>query len=126
VVASINEAAAAGARLVSFPEASIPGYPEWIWRLRPGADSHLSSELHAKLLTQAVDLTGNDLAPVLAAARRQQVTVVLGLHEIDGTFSRSTLYNTVVVVGPQGELINRHRKLMPTNPERGTVSIGEP
>ena len=32
-VSSIREAANAGARLVVFPEAFIPGYPAWIWRL---------------------------------------------------------------------------------------------
>ena len=33
-----EKAAAAGARLVSFPETWVPGYPEWLWRLRPGGD----------------------------------------------------------------------------------------
>jgi nitrilase len=32
----IDKAVAAGAELVVFPEAYIPGYPIWIWRLRPG------------------------------------------------------------------------------------------
>ncbi len=125
VVALIDEAASEGARLISFPEAYVPGYPEWIWRLRPGADYEVTSELHAKLLGHAVDLTGNDLAPVLVAARRRRVTIVLGLHERDGTFSRSTLYDTSVIVSPQGELVNRHRKLMPTNPERMVWGLGD-
>jgi len=37
-IAAIVEAAARGAGLVVFPEAFIPGYPAWIWRLRPGTD----------------------------------------------------------------------------------------
>ena len=32
-LASIEEAANAGATLLVFPEAFIPGYPTWIWRL---------------------------------------------------------------------------------------------
>jgi len=44
--------------------------------------------------------------------------VAIGVNERDGEFSRGTLYNTVVLVGPDGEVSNRHRKLMPTNPER--------
>lgn len=31
---------------------------------------------------------------------------------------RGTLYNTVVTLGADGSVLNRHRKLMPTNPER--------
>uniref|UniRef100_UPI00397D45E4 nitrilase-related carbon-nitrogen hydrolase n=1 Tax=Salmonella sp. SAL4443 TaxID=3159898 RepID=UPI00397D45E4 len=37
-IAGIREAAAGGAQLIVFPEAFIPGYPAWIWRLRPGSD----------------------------------------------------------------------------------------
>lgn len=125
VVALIDEAASEGARLISFPEAYVPGYPVWIWRLRPGADYELTSEIHAKLVANAVDLSGDDLAPILAGARRQRVAVVLGLHERDGSFSRGTLYNTVVIISPQGEVLNRHRKLMPTNPERMVWGLGD-
>ena len=38
----------AGAPLLVFPEAWIPGYPTWVWRLKPGADMPLSDELHAR------------------------------------------------------------------------------
>ncbi len=60
-----------------------------------------------------------------AAARRLKVTVSIGLHERDGKFSRGTLYNTVVLIGPDGEVLNRHRKLMPTNPERMVWGTGD-
>ena len=46
----IAEAAANGAGLVIFTEAFIPGYPAWIWRLRPGSDWGLSEDIHARLL----------------------------------------------------------------------------
>ena len=32
----IDAAAQAGAKLIVLPEAFIPGYPTYIWRLRPG------------------------------------------------------------------------------------------
>lgn len=124
-VGLINEAANAGATLLVFPEAYIPGYPAWIWRLKPGGDMALSSELHAQLRLNAVDLNREGLLPLQEAARKHAVTVVIGLNEIDSRFSGTTLFNTVVVIGPDGVLLNRHRKLMPTNPERMVWGMGD-
>lgn len=124
-VEAINEAADAGATLVIFPEAWIPGYPTWVWRLKPGTDMALSSELHAKLRRNAVDIERDDLEPLQQAASQRAVTVVVGLNEIDSRFSGTTLFNTVVVIGPDGMLLNRHRKLMPTNPERMVWGTGD-
>jgi nitrilase len=121
----LEEAAAGGARLVSFPETWLPGYPEWIWGLRPGNDFELSSDIHARLVENAVDLKSDHLKPIQSAARRLKVTVSMGMHERDGEFSRGTLYNTVVLIGPDGTVMNRHRKLMPTNPERMVWGTGD-
>ncbi len=124
-LASIDEAARNGATLLAFPEAYIPGYPTWIWRLKPGGDMALSSEIHARLRKNAVDLGGNDLTKLQEAAARRRVTIVLGLNEIDRDCSGTTLFNTVVVIGPDGAILNRHRKLMPTNPERMVWGMGD-
>jgi Predicted amidohydrolase len=121
----LDEAAAGGAKLVSFPETWVPGYPEWVWRLRPGEDYGLSGDIHKRLLENSVDLKAGQLKPIQAAARRLKLTVSIGIHERDGEFSRGTLYNTVVLIGPDGEILNRHRKLMPTNPERMVWGAGD-
>jgi nitrilase len=124
-VSLIRDASDNGAELVVFPEAFFPGYPAWIWRLRPGIDWDLTDQLHKRLLENAVDLEQDDLEPVREAARKHKVTVVCGLHERDGSLGRSTLYNTVTTIGPDGKLLNRHRKLMPTNPERMVWGFGD-
>ncbi|HEY8698379.1 MAG TPA: carbon-nitrogen hydrolase family protein [Rhizomicrobium sp.] len=124
-VAAVREAAAKGANIVVFPEAFIPGYPAWIWRLRPGTDARLTEQIHSALFTNAVDLGTDDLAPLRAAAREHKVCIVCGLNEREGEFGRGTLYNTVVVIGPDGTVLNRHRKLMPTNPERMVWGMGD-
>src|SRR5579864_8569346 len=121
----LEETASSGARLVSFPETWVPGYPEWVWRLRPGPDFELAGEIHGRLIENAVDLSGGDLKPIQAAARWLKLIVSIGIHERDGEFSRGTLYNTVVLIGPDGEVLNRHRKLMPTNPERMVWGEGD-
>jgi nitrilase len=125
VLESIDEVAGAGASLLVFPEAYVPGYPSWIWRLRPGGDGALTGEIHARLRANAVDLARGDLQPVQDAAAKHGVTIVLGINELDSGFSGTTLFNTVVVIGPNGTLLNRHRKLMPTNPERMVWGMGD-
>ena len=72
----VAEAAAAGATLIVFPESFIPGYPSWIWRLAAGRDGAVMGPLHARLLANAVDVGGGDLAELCEAARAHQVTLV--------------------------------------------------
>jgi nitrilase len=47
------------------------------------------------------------------------------MDERESKFGRGTLYNTVVVIGAEGTILNRHRKLMPTNPERMVWGMGD-
>ncbi len=122
---AIEEAVAESARLIVFPESYLPGYPAWIWRLRPGADSELSTEIHARLRDNAIDLANGDLQPVQDAAAEHGVTIVIGINELDSQFSGTTIFNTVVIISSEGEILNRHRKMMPTNAERMVWGMGD-
>jgi nitrilase len=124
-VTAINEAAIKGAKLIIFPEAFISGYPAWVWRLRPGSDRDILADLHAMALSQSVSMKNDDLHLVREAAKAHQVTVVCGVNERDSKLSQTTLYNTVVTIGPDGEVLNKHRKLMPTNAERTFWGLGD-
>src|SRR6516225_2222373 len=75
----LEEAAAGGAQVVTFPEAFLPGYPTWIWQLRPGGDMALGNEIHARLRANAVDVSGGDLDPLRQAAAKRGIVVVMGL-----------------------------------------------
>jgi nitrilase len=121
----VKEAAKAGASLITFPETYLPGYPDWVWRLRPGDDFSLAQEIHKKLVRNCVDVEAGGLAPLQAVAKRLAVTVVMGLQELDGAYSRSSIYNAMVTIGPDGAIRNKHRKLMPTNPERMVWAVGD-
>ncbi len=55
--------------MIVFPESFIPGYPSWIWRLAAGRDGAVMGQLHARLLANAVDVGGGDLAELCEAAR---------------------------------------------------------
>ena len=124
-VSAVEEAASKGAKLVVFTEAFIPGYPCWIWRLRPGGDWSLSEELHARLLKNAINMNSDDLQPLYKVAKKHKVSIVCGIEERDDELSKATLYNSVIIIGENGSLLNKHRKLMPTNPERMVWGFGD-
>jgi nitrilase len=124
-VTLIEKAASADAKLIVFPETFIPGYPTWIWRLRPGTDFGLSGEIHTRLLNNSVSLKSNDLRLLYDCAKKNKVTVVCNINERDPEHSQTTIYNTNIVIGPNGKLLNRHRKMMPTNPERMVWGFGD-
>ena len=122
--ARVAEAARGGARLVVFPEAFVPGYPDWIWVVPPGRRK-LLNDLYGRLLDQAVTVPSPEVDRLRAAAREAAVTVVIGINERNAEASGGSLYNTVLVIGPDGALIARHRKLMPTGPERMVWAQGD-
>jgi len=124
-VETINQVAKEGAQLIVFPEAFLPGYPTWIWRLRPGGDIALGNTIHTKLRNNSVNIANGDLDRVCEAAAKNNIVVVIGMNEIDSEFSGTTLFNTVVVIDSNGSILNRHRKLMPTNPERMVWGFGD-
>lgn len=124
-LATLEEAASNGANIIVFPEAYLPGYPTWIWRLSPGKDMALGNTIHAKLRANSVDIDAGDLDPLCELAKQLGVVVVMGMNEIDSVYSGTTLYNTLVVIGIDGRILNRHRKMMPTNPERMVWGMGD-
>src|ERR1700749_4904485 len=74
-------AAAHGARLIVFPEAFVPGYPDWVWRTRPW-DAHASA-LYARLLDQAL-VAGSPAMDTLAeTAARLRAWLTVGVSERD-------------------------------------------
>lgn len=113
----IDEAGAAGARLVAFPETYAPGYPFWIWTHTPTTGAPLFAELFAN----AVEVPGPATDAIGEAARRAGTYVVWGVVERDG----GTLYNTLVYFDDQGRVMGRHRKLQPTHVERSIWGRGD-
>jgi nitrilase len=121
VMSLAEKAAAEGAGLVVLPEAFVPGFPEWVWRTSPW-DDHASA-LYARLLDQAV-VVGSPATDALAGtARRLGIWLCLGVDERDP--HGGTVYNTLLYFSPDGTLAGRHRKLMPTGPERLVWGMGD-
>jgi nitrilase len=121
VITLAEEAAAEGARLAVFPEAFVPGYPDWVWRSRPWDAT--STELYRRLLDQAV-VAGSAATDLLAdTARRLRIWLCVGADERDEV--GATLYNSLLYFAPDGTLAARHRKLMPTGAERLVWGTGD-
>jgi len=113
----IARAAAEGAQLVVFPEAFVPAYPDWLWSV-PARERGMLNELYAELLEQSVDVPGPVTEALGQAARQAGVHVVIGVNERNVEASGSSLYNTLLFIGPDGSLLGKHRKLVPTASER--------
>ena len=121
----IADAATLGARLVAFPEAFIAGYPYWLWGDRPGTVPGLEQHAFARLWREAVDVPGPETERLGEAARQAGVQLVIGVNERESAYGRATLYNTLLTFGPDGRLLGRHRKLVPTYKERTVWGAGD-
>jgi nitrilase len=117
----IAESAKKEARLVVFPETWLPGYPAWLDTCRDVAlwNHAPMKRLYARLLENSVTVPGPACDALGAAARQNRLTVAIGVQErVASGPGRGTLYNTLLIFGPTGELLTRHRKLVPTFSER--------
>lgn len=116
----IREASASGAELVAFPEVFVAGYPYWSWITDPIA----GSPWFEKLARASILVPGPEIDRVCTAAREAGVHVVIGVNE-RSPVSVATLYNTLVFIGPDGTILGKHRKLVPTWAEKLTWAHGD-
>jgi aliphatic nitrilase len=111
----IREAGKNGARVIGFPEGFIPAHP--VWYHHHSATGGVSNRLATELFKNSVEIPGAETEALCAAARDAQAYVVVGVCEkIPNTFG--TMFNTQIFIGPDGTLIGKHQKLMPTVGER--------
>ncbi|MGY4361001.1 putative amidohydrolase [Bradyrhizobium sp. i1.7.7] len=116
----VREAAANGAKLVAFPEVFVPGYPYWNWITDPVT----GSAWFEKLAKASVLVPGPEVDVVRKAARDTGCHVVLGVNE-RSPVSLGAIYNTLVFIGPDGAVLGKHRKLVPTWAEKLTWTGGD-
>ena len=119
-VSLIRETAANGAQLVAFPEVFVPGYPYWSWISNPVS----CSPWFETLLRASILVPGPEIDTLRRAARDAGIYVVIGVNE-RSPVSLGAIYNTLVFIGPDGALLGKHRKLVPTWAEKLTWTNGD-
>lgn len=111
----IREAGKAGARVIGFPEGFIPAHP--VWYHHHAASGAIANKLAVELFKNSVEVPGPETAALCEAARDANAYVVIGVCEkIPNTIG--TMYNSQLYIGPDGRLIRKHQKIMPTVGER--------
>jgi nitrilase len=118
IIGHIEEAAQAGARLIVLPEAVVPGYPDWVWRVPSWSDTGWYRRLH----DQAVDIPGPVTERLGQAAIAADAWLAIGVTE---RVASGTLYNSLLYIDPGGQVAGVHRKLIPTGGERTVWGCGD-
>lgn len=115
----IAEAAKNGAQLVAFPEVFVAGYPYWNWIMTPVQGSRWYEQLYKNSIT----VPGPETQRLCEAAREHNCHVVIGVNERGQSLGE--LYNTNLIIDNKGDLIGKHRKLVPTWAEKLTWTGGD-
>ncbi len=119
VVSLTQDAAAQGAELVVFPEAFVPAYPRGLsFGAVVGQRRPWGRDVWQVYWENAVDVPGPGTARLGDLAARTGVYLAIGVIERDAVSSRGTLYCSLLLFGPDGQLLSKHRKLKPTGSER--------
>ena len=117
-----RRAAANGAELVVFPEAFVGGYPKRAdFGARVGVRSPEGRDWFRRYMESAVEVPGP------AVDRLGEIARATGVHLVVGVIERAggTLYCTILFMAPDGSLLGKHRKLMPTAMERLIWGFGD-
>ncbi len=113
-----RQAAAQGARLVLFPEAFISGYPRGLsFGAMVGSRSAEGRQLYRRYVESAITIPGPEASLLAATAAELGIYLAVGVIERDPV-ATSTVYCTLALWGPDGMLLNVHRKIKPTASER--------
>jgi nitrilase len=115
-----KEAGANGAELIVLPEAFVPGYPDWVWRSQPWTQA---TARYRRLLEASVTVPSETTEALAGAAVDAGSYLCVGVNELDE--AGGTLFNTFLCFAPDGEIVSRHRKLMPTGAERLVWGTGD-
>ena len=115
----IADAGKQGANLILLPETMISGYPRgFTYGAYIGSRSDAGRKDFARYWKHSMSLTAEETQPLCDAAKEAGIYVVVGISEQSEAGNHGTLYNTMLYISSDGEVLGKHRKLMPTGTER--------
>ena len=116
------DAAKTGATLVVFPEAFVSAYPKGLdFGARVGMRSSEGRDTFRRYFDSAIDVPGPATDALARISKRNAVYLVVGVIER----AIGTLYCTALFFAPDGTMLGKHRKLMPTAMERIVWGYGD-
>ena len=113
----ISKASNSGSKLIVFPETFIAGYPDWVWVV-PNSKSQILNELYSEIVQNALIVPDKMTDKLCKAAKQGKINVAIGVSERNSESSNSSLFNTILFISEKGEILGKHRKLIPTGGER--------
>jgi len=116
------------ADLVVFGECWLSGYPVWLDVCKDANlwDHAPIKEVWASMYQNSVDCRSNDLDLIKKVINDTGVNVVIGANEKQSSGrGNHTIYNSIFTFDTSGELVNCHRKLMPTYTEKLVHGMGD-
>lgn len=115
----IADAGRTGAQIAAFSETWLPGYPFFAFT-EPSAVRWEAAQVY---LDQAVTIPGPETDALCEAAHHANIDIVIGVVERDNR-TLGTVYCTMLVIGREGRILGKHRKLKPTMEERAAWGEG--
>jgi nitrilase len=117
----IEEAGRNGAKIIALPEGFIPGHPDWLYFYPP---DEAMKRFYRDFFKNSVEVPSPATDQLAQAARRAGAYVAIGINErMHGHMG--SLFNSILFLGPDGNILGVHRKLVPTTTERLVLSAGD-
>lgn len=126
-ISIIEEAALQKSQLIVFGETWFCGYPSWIdycseiglWNHKP------MKEVFTLFHENAITVSGTEIKTISTLAAKLQIVICLGFNEkvLEGE-GNGTIYNSVIIINSNGQIVNHRRKLMPTFTEKLLYGLG--
>ena len=126
--AIVSDAASHKVDLVVFGETWLSGYPAWLdhcpdigkWDYEP------MKEVFLKLYRSSISIPGGEFDFIASLARRHKIWICIGINEkITNGKANGSVYNSILIFNADGNLVNHHRKLVPTFTEKLLYGHGD-